>query len=316
MHTVLTDDPEEAARFLNRGELVAFPTETVYGLGADAFMPGAAEKIFSAKGRPRDNPLIIHIAGIEQITEVAERINEQAADLINRFFPGPLTVILRKKQSVPDAVTAGLPSVGVRCPSHPIAGAFLGFCTHPVAAPSANISGRPSSTDWETVFRDLDGKIRCILRGQASTIGLESTIVDCTVDPPLLLRTGAVSVEELLACIPSMTIATSCRQGEPPKSPGMKYRHYSPAAAIVLFDGHPASVPEEPPAAYIGLSSPPEGVRLAKVCSSPEAYARDLFGFFRNCDAMGVTIIYCGLPPDRGIGRAIRDRLEKAAGKQ
>jgi L-threonylcarbamoyladenylate synthase len=315
MQTFVTDSPEEAASYLNRGETVAFPTETVYGLGADVFRPDSIAGIFTAKGRPSDNPLIVHVQSPDRISDVAEEINDAAKLLIRSFFPGPLTIVLKKHRSVPDIVSAGLPTVGVRCPSHPVASAFLGFCDHPVAAPSANVSGRPSSTDWKTVYHDLGGKIGCLLRGEQSKIGLESTIVDCSVNPPLLLRSGAVSIEALLELIPEMQVATSCLPGEAPKSPGMKYRHYSPEAAIVLLYNSPLTLPADPNSAWIGLSAPPQGVRHSLMCRSADEYARVLFGFFRTCDAQGIRTIYCELPPEEGIGRAIRDRLFKAAGK-
>jgi L-threonylcarbamoyladenylate synthase len=314
MQTLVTDRPEEAAIYLNRGETVAFPTETVYGLGADAFNPEAVAAIFRAKGRPADNPLIVHVATPERIDEVAEKIDHTARMLIDRFFPGPLTIVLKKKDSVPEIVSAGLPTIGVRCPSHPIASAFLSHCNHPVAAPSANLSGRPSPTDWKTVYHDLGGKISCLLRGAPSTIGLESTIVDCTVNPPRLLRTGAISIESLRELIPDLESATTCRPGEAPKSPGQKYRHYSPEAEIKLVETPPSSLPATQPTAWIGLSAPPEGAAKYLQCRDTDEYARVLFGFFRTCDAEGIRIICCELPPEAGIGSAIRDRLFKAAG--
>lgn len=313
MNTLITDSPEEAAGFLNRGELVAFPTETVYGLGADAFRPEAIAKIFRAKERPADNPLIIHVHSIEQIEIVAASISEQAALLIDRFFPGPLTVVLEKKPSIPDLVTGGLQTVGVRCPAHPLANSFLRCCSHPVAAPSANVSGRPSSTDWKAVYHDLHGRISCILKGPAAPIGLESTIVDCSVEPPVLLRTGAVSLEALLELIPSLKIASGCSAEESPKSPGMKYRHYAPSASIILLPADPERFSPEPSAAFIGLTEPPGIFELVKQCRSPEEYAHELFGFFRSCDARGIKSIYCELPKEKGIGRAILDRLTRAA---
>jgi L-threonylcarbamoyladenylate synthase len=315
MQTIVTDLPEEAAGFLNRGGIVAFPTETVYGLGADAFRPESVAGIFAAKGRPSDNPLIVHVQSPDLIGEVACGMNDRASALIRRFFPGPLTLVLNKKSCVPDIVSAGLSTVGVRCPSHPVAAEFLGRCDHPVAAPSANLSGRPSPTDWKAVYHDLGGRIDCLLRGAPSTIGLESTIVDCTVDPPLLLRSGAVSLESLREVVPELGIATTFMPGESPKSPGMKYRHYSPEASIVLVGEPPEAFDPAHPTAWIGLSASPEGTARSMVCHSADEYARVLFGFFRTCDASGIRTIYCELPPETGIGRAIRDRLQKAAGK-
>lgn len=315
MQTLVTDQPEEAASHLNRGETVAFPTETVYGLGADAFNPDAVAGIFRAKGRPSDNPLIVHVASPERVGNVATEISDDARRLIERFFPGPLTVVLKKRDTVPDPVSAGLPTVGVRCPAHPQAAEFLQHCHHPVAAPSANLSGRPSPTDWQTVEHDLGGRIGCLLRGEPSTIGLESTIVDCSVQPPLLLRSGAISLEALRELVPDIQVATTCLPGEAPKSPGQKYRHYSPEAEIVLVEAPPRSFPPDPPAAWIGLSSPPAEAAKSLQCHDLDEYARVLFGFFRKCDAEGIRTIYCELPPESGIGRAIRNRLCKAAGK-
>jgi L-threonylcarbamoyladenylate synthase len=314
MQTFVTDRPEEAASLLNRGETVAFPTETVYGLGADAFNAAAVAKIFKAKGRPSDNPLIVHVASPDRIGEVAREIDGTARMLIERFFPGPLTLVLKKRKSVPEIVSAGLPTIGVRCPSHPVASEFLRHCKHPVAAPSANLSGRPSPTDWKTVYHDLGGRIACLLRGEPSTIGLESTIVDCTVTPPRLLRTGAVSIEALRELVPDIEIATTCNPGEAPKSPGQKYRHYSPEAEIILVEAPLKSLPSDQPAAWIGLATPPTGAAKTLQCRDMDEYARVLFGFFRMCDAEGIGTIYCELPPEQGIGRAIRDRLVKAAG--
>jgi L-threonylcarbamoyladenylate synthase len=314
MQTVVTDSPDEAAGFLNRGGIVAFPTETVFGLGADAFRPEAVARIFTAKGRPSDNPLIVHVRNPERIGEVASPIGRDAVALIERFFPGPLTVVLRKRETVPEIVSAGLPTVGVRCPSHPVASTFLESCVHPVAAPSANLSGRPSSTDWKSVYHDLGGRIDCLLRGAPSTIGLESTIVDCSVDPPLLLRSGAIGLESLLEVVPDLKVATSVKPGEAPKSPGMKYRHYSPEASLILVEGSLEAVAPDPPSAWIGISDPPEGAVKSLRCGSVEEYARVLFGFFRTCDAEGIRTIYCEVPPEEGIGRAIRDRLYKAHG--
>ena len=314
MQTLVTDRPEEAASWIDRGETVAFPTETVYGLGADAFDAAAVAKIFKAKGRPSDNPLIVHVASPDRIGEVAREIDGTARMLIERFFPGPLTLVLKKRDAVPEIVSAGLPTIGVRCPSHPVASEFLKYCNHPVAAPSANVSGRPSPTDWKTVYHDLGGRIACLLRGEPSTIGLESTIVDCTVTPPRLLRTGAVSIEALRELVPDLEIATTCKPGEAPKSPGQKYRHYSPEAEIILVEAPPESLPTDQPAAWIGLSTPPAGAAKTLQCQDMDEYARVLFGFFRTCDAEEIRTIYCELPPEEGIGRAIRDRLVKAAG--
>ncbi len=314
MHTTLTDSAEEAARILNAGQVVAFPTETVYGLGASIQRPEAIRQLFEAKGRPGDNPLIVHIYSIEQLPEVATEINPAAKKLIERFFPGPLTLVLKKSPQVPFSVTAGLETVGVRCPANPVAREFLRQCNSPVAAPSANLSGRPSATSWETVYEDLGGKISCILKGEASTIGLESTIVDCSGSEPILLRAGAITLEQLQAVLPVISTRTTHKSGEAPKSPGLKYPHYAPKASLQLCESG-ETITAQPSSAYIGLSPAPEGVVKAMVCGNLEAYGRELFSFFRLCDTERIRLIYCELPANQGLGRAIRDRLMRAAGK-
>jgi L-threonylcarbamoyladenylate synthase len=315
MQTSITSSPEEAAAILNAGGVVAFPTETVYGLGAGICHPQAIRQIFQAKGRPGDNPLIVHIYNIEQLAAVAEEINGDAKRLIEHFFPGPLTLVLKKNPRVPDSVTAGLQTVGIRCPINPIAREFLRLCDCPVAAPSANLSGLPSATSWEAVYEDLDGKIDCVLRGTPSAIGLESTIVDCSGSQPLLLRAGAITLEQLQAIVPAIATEAPTDKEAPPKSPGLKYPHYAPKAAIILCHAHEKMV-IEPSSAYIGLSEAPQGVSLLKLCNSLEEYGRELFSFFRHCDAKGVQLIYCELPSSEGLGRAIRDRLMRAAEKK
>ena len=313
METIVTESPRIAASWLNKGELVAFPTETVYGLGGDMTSDTALRQIFTAKGRPPDNPLILHLDSPGRIQEVALEIPETAERLIHRFFPGPLTLILKKNENVSPLVTAGLSTVGIRCPAHPVAHAFLKQCNHPVAAPSANISGRPSSTDWQAVHEDLKGKIRCVLKGPQSTIGLESTIVDCSVYPPRLLRRGAISLSELKASVPETTASAPAENTRQPKSPGLKYSHYTPAARVILC--RPDSQQSKPgrKSAWIGLSEPPADAAKTALCSDADNYAYRLFSFFRECDREHIEVIYCELPPDEGIGHAIRDRLQRAA---
>ncbi len=314
MQTILTDSIEEAASILNAGGIVAFPTETVYGLGAGIGHPEAISRLFLAKGRPADNPLIVHIFRTEQLEEVAAAINLQAQRLIKSFFPGPLTLVLPKNPAVPYSVTAGLETVGVRCPANPVAREFLRLCGCAVAAPSANRSGLPSATNWEAVMQDLDGKIDCLLRGKPSTIGLESTIVDCSGATPMLLRAGAVTLEQLQAVVPEITANALMEQEEQPKCPGLKYPHYAPKASIVLCRADEKIAAGSDSSAFIGMSLPPQGVTLFKVCRTLEEYGRELFGFFRLCDARGIQVIYCELPSSEGLGRAIRDRLMRAAG--
>ncbi len=314
MQTTLTDSVEEAAAILNSGGIVAFPTETVYGLGAGICHSEALLQLFRAKGRPADNPLIVHISSVGQVAEVASEVNLQAMMLIERFFPGPLTLVLKKNSSVPYSVTAGLETVGIRCPANPVAREFLRLACCPVAAPSANRSGLPSATSWEAVMQDLDGKIDCLLRGTPSAIGLESTIVDCSEGRPVLLRAGAITLEQLRAVVPEITTMRVTEPEKRPKCPGLKYPHYAPRASIRLCTAGEQIDLKGSSAASIGMSEPPEGVSLSRVCRTTEEYGRELFGFFRLCDARNISVIYCELPSNEGLGRAIRDRLMRAAG--
>ena len=313
MYTILTRSADQAAAFIRQGYVVAFPTETVYGLGADALDEHAVRKIFVAKGRPSDNPLIIHLARLEQLPEVVREVPDAAARLIEHFFPGPITVILPRHARVPDVVTAGLDTVGVRVPAHPVAHAFLEACGRPVAAPSANLSGRPSPTTWEAAFADLKGRIPCLLQGDPSPVGLESTVVDCTGRAPLVLRAGAVTLEALQEVVPETTIA----RPHPhllARSPGMRHRHYAPAAQVLLAASPTDAVPA-PDAGYIGLDLPPGAERfgLSVRCRDVEDYARELFHFFRRCDTAGLARIYCQHVPHTGLGLALMDRIERAA---
>jgi len=311
--TVITDDPEQAADCLRRGGIVAFPTETVYGLGANIFDEAAVAKIFEAKRRPADNPLIVHIADVSQISLATRSISADAQRLIDRFFPGPLTVVLEKSAAVPLLATAGLDTVGIRMPRNVVAQKFLKACTTPVAAPSANISGRPSPTNWRAVVEDLDGRIDCVLRGEATEIGLESTVVDCTSYPLMVLRAGAVSLSELHAVVPNVV---DFRESEkaPAKSPGMRHKHYSPTAKVSLV-GRGKIVADTSNAGYIGLHEHELNFALKKICRSVDEYAHELFEFFRECDRRQLSAIYCDKVSEDGIGTALMDRIKRAAEK-
>lgn len=313
VHTVRTASPDEAAAWIRRGGLVAFPTETVYGLGADAFHPKAVATIFAAKGRPQDNPLIVHVAAREHVARVARRVPPAARTLMDAFFPGPLTLILPKHPDVPDAVTAGLDTVGVRMPRHPIAQAFLKACGTPVAAPSANRSGRPSPTTWHAVADDLDGRIPCILMGDRTDAGVESTVVDCTQTPPAILRPGAISMEALQAALPAVGIRPPSDETAA-RSPGTRHRHYAPTAHVHLVE-HPHDVSDPAEAAYIGLDAPEARDAFVRcyVAEDVEDYAHALFHFFRQSDAAGCDVIYAQVVSDAGWGRALNDRLHRAA---
>lgn len=309
MKTFLTKSPEEAAEFIRRGRTVAFPTETVYGLGARVFDEEAIAAIFRAKDRPADNPLIAHIGDLQQIYLLATTVSASAQKFIDAFFPGPLTLVMPKAKAVPLIATAGLETIGVRMPQNILAREFLKFCKTPVVAPSANLSGRPSPTTWQAVFEDLNGRIDCILKGETTVIGLESTVLDCTSDIPLILRTGAVTLEQLRRIEPK-TEQYESQPDENPRSPGLRHRHYSPKAKVVL---------ETPGAefgsrAFIGINKPAGGFDLIKICDSPDDYAHSVFEFFRRCDRAGIEVIYCETVDEEGIGLALMDRLRRAAG--
>jgi L-threonylcarbamoyladenylate synthase len=315
--TKVTTSVRLAADYLRAGGVVAFPTETVYGLGANALNAKAVQAIFRAKGRPSDNPLIVHLTDLTLIGQVARRIPASAEKLMAVFFPGPLTVIVPKHRALPLEVTAGLDTVGIRCPGHPVAAAFLTACGTPVAAPSANRSGRPSPTTWSAVVEEMDGRIPCILKGGAARVGLESTVVDCTTARPIVLRQGGVTVEALREVIPSIRlISTNAGGDEPARSPGMKYRHYAPKPTVVLVESA-ADIPVKRGQrwGYIGCSD--KGIRAKpdRACLVPEVptYAQKLFHFFRVCERAGVQVIYCQKIPERGLGRALMDRLRRAA---
>lgn len=311
MKTKLTKSPKLAAQLLLKGGVVAFPTETVYGLGANLFDETHVQKIFLVKGRPSDNPLIAHVANFHDAEILVKKISHAAEQLMEAFFPGALTIILPKSKYVPDIVSAGLDTIGIRMPSHKLTQAFLKECGTPVAAPSANLSGKPSSTSWKAVREDFDGKIECILKGDESEFGLESTVVDCSVSPLVVLRTGAIALEELQRIVPEIRLCES-QSHHTPKSPGMKYRHYAPEATVTIIDDFSDVDYTQ---AFIGISKPPQPFAHQKVCAGIRDYARTLYAFFRDCDAHGLKTIYCQSVPEHGIGLALMDRLQKAAKK-
>ena len=311
MKTVLTTFPSEAAEFIKRGGLTAFPTETVYGLGANVFDEAAVAKIFIAKQRPADNPLIAHVSDVSDIAKLVMEIPNAAQKFIDALFPGPLTVVLKKSADVPLIATAGLDSIGVRMPRNKLAREFLTACGVPVVAPSANLSGRPSPTNWEAVLEDLDGRIDCILQGETTEIGLESTVVDCTKEKPVLLRPGAVSLEQLRNVVPETAVFSGTDNADTP-SPGMRHRHYSPLAKVKLVENDSGVINAEI-SAFIGLKHPVNDYALTKLCGSVEEYAHSLFAFFRECDHRDIKTIYCEPVKEEGIGVALMDRLRRAA---
>ena len=319
---------EEAAEILRTGGLVAFPTETVYGLGGNATDATAATKIYAAKGRPSDNPLIVHIASPEDAEQYAVT-NEVYYRLAKAFMPGPLTVILPKKDSVPSTVTGGLDTVALRCPSHPIARALIEAAGVGIAAPSANRSGSPSPSLGEHVIRDMDGRIEAIIDGGSCEIGLESTIISLNGNVATLLRPGAVTRDALLCVCDEVKIAPAVTEtlaeNERPLSPGMKYRHYAPSAPLVLLDGDAKAV-------LSFLSRAQSTERCAILCYHDESFllrnerlidvgerddlaaqAHSLFAALRQADDLDCDIIYAHLPPKDGMGLALYNRLIRAA---
>lgn len=311
MKTVLTTSLTEAAEFIKHGGIVSFPTETVYGLGANIFNEAAIAKIFKAKQRPTDNPLIAHISTIKQLDELTAEATESATKLIDFFFPGPLTLVLRKSSRVPLIATAGLDTIGVRMPRLELARKFLSACRTPVVAPSANLSGRPSPTTWQAVYEDLGGRIDCILQSDATEIGIESTVVDCSGETPILLREGAISLEELRSVVHE-TMRSQQHNSQSPRSPGMKHRHYSPKAKVIVVDVQKLVETAEN-AAFIGLQQPAQKISTIKLCVDVENYAHTLFEFFRECDRRGIETIYCEAVEEKGIGAALMDRIRRAA---
>lgn len=303
-----------AADILRRGGLVAFPTETVYGLGARAFDAAAARRVYKAKGRPSDNPLIVHVAGEEMLGEVVRRVTPLARKLIDAFWPGPLTLILEKSARVPGAVTAGGRTVAVRCPGHPAARALIRALGEPIAAPSANLSGRPSPTTAAHVLRDLRGRVPLILDGGPCRKGLESAIVDARGSRPVVLRHGTLTGESIARAAGAPLRAPG---GAAPAAPGTGHRHYAPSCRVLLVP--PALVREGgfvPPGDGLIHRSPWTGRRPAfarRVRGGAGAYAAALFSALRDAEAAGVRTVYVETVADRGVGRAVMDRLRRAA---
>ncbi len=318
----------EAGRIIREGGLVVFPTETVYGLGGNATSADSAKKIYAAKGRPSDNPLIIHIAEPKDAALYAETgaIYEKLAAA---FMPGPLTVILPKKDNIPFDTTGGLDSVAVRCPSHPIAHALIRAAGVPIAAPSANLSGKPSPTCARHVIDDLHGRVDMIIDGGECDIGLESTIVKLDGKKAILLRPGAVTVDALRLVCDEVEIAPAVLEqlsgDERPLSPGMKYKHYAPSAPFVLLDGKDADIlaywkQEQKTKRCAILCYSEETVELKAQHlfdigpkNEPEIHAKRLFTALRDADRLGVDIIYGHLPSMKGIGLALYNRMIRAA---
>ncbi|WP_026591847.1 L-threonylcarbamoyladenylate synthase [Bacillus sp. UNC437CL72CviS29] len=319
---------QEAARLLRENEAIAFPTETVYGLGANAMNDEAIAKIFEAKGRPSDNPLIVHIGAKSQLGEIVREITPVAEELMKHFWPGPLTIILPKKDGISEKVTAGLDTVGVRMPDHPVALALIEEANVPVAAPSANRSGRPSPTLASHVYEDLNGKIAGIVDGGATGVGVESTVIDCTSDVPTILRPGGITKEQLEDVIGTVSLDPALKdEKEKPKAPGMKYTHYAPKAPLSIVEGSrdfiQQLVDKKKSEGYaVGVLTTEENQHVYKAdvvlsCgmrSDLASVATKLYDVLRTFDASKVDMIFSESFPNEGIGNAIMNRLTKAAG--
>lgn len=318
---------DEAAMSLRNGGLVAIPTETVYGLGASALDEEAIAAIFRAKGRPQDNPLIVHISNRDMLSQVVKTVPDRAALLMDAFWPGPLTMIMEKSDAIPMCVTAGLSTVAVRMPAHPAALAIIEKSGVPVAAPSANLSGSPSTTRVSHVIADLSGKVDYIIDGGPCRVGLESTVLDLTGEIPQVLRPGGVSLEALRAVLGEVIYEPALKDSrQTPKSPGMKYRHYAPQAELFLVDvGHDDTLRSL--LSTYRASGKKTGVLTCgkefdadfsiDCGETAECYARELFDALRRMDELGADVIFAQLPEDSGgIVPALKNRMLKAAGGQ
>lgn len=321
----------KAGKVLREGGLVAFPTETVYGLGANALDEKAVLKIFKAKGRPSDNPLIVHIASQKELSSIVASVPLKAKKLMKKFWPGPLSIILKKKDSVPDIVSAKLDTIAVRMPANKVALALLREAKVPVAAPSANLSGKPSSTTGKDVIEDFMGKVDVIIDSEQSLIGLESTVIDVTGKIPLILRPGKVTLEEIKRVIGRVEhdpgILFSEHMVTQPRSPGMKYKHYSPNAKLIIIMGEKHKAIAKAREIIMDYKNKGKktcvirktqyafpGVDIIKqVDPTDKSYAREIFRIFRECDREGVDVIVTRAVDEQGLGMAIMNRLRKAA---
>lgn len=324
---------KEAAQIINRGGTVVFPTETVYGIGADALNDQAVEKIFKAKGRPQDNPLIVHISSFDDLYDLVVEVPDQARVLAQKFWPGPLTMILYKKPVLSDKITAGLDTAAIRLPENKIALALINESKKPIAAPSANTSGRPSPTEASHVIEDLMGKVDMIIDGGSTYIGLESTVVDMTGKIPMILRPGGVTGEDISSLLGDCLYDPAIIKSEEkiiPRSPGQKYRHYSPKAKVILYKGSPDKIAARINEDYdkftsqgwkTGIMSTLQTEKFYKgktrICigdrTKPLTISSNLFKGLRDFDHMGLDLVLAESVDEKGLGKAILNRLGKAA---
>lgn len=319
---------QTAGEILKQGGLVGIPTETVYGLAANALDGAATAKIFQAKGRPMDNPLIVHISDFSQLVPLVREVPDSAKRLAEAYWPGPLTMILPKSDLIPDEVSAGLATVAVRFPSHPVARAVIDAAGLPLAAPSANLSGKPSPTTARHVADDLNGKIEAVLDGGPCEVGVESTVVTLATDPPRLLRPGGITLEQLRTVLGQVemdsAVLNPLAEGAKAASPGMKYKHYSPKANVIILEGSfeqyrdYVNSHQEPGAAALCYTGEEQELLVPAVSYGRESdqaqQARELFDALRELDERHAQTVYARCPTPQGVGLAVYNRLIRAAG--
>ena len=320
-----------AGKIIRDGGLVAFPTETVYGLGADAYNDQAVKNIYVAKGRPSDNPLIVHIADVEDVIKVAREIPENAKKLLEAYAPGPFTIILKKQPTISNTVTAGLDTVGIRIPSDEVARAFLKVAKVPVAAPSANLSGRPSPTNAQHVIDDMNGRVDAIICGNESSVGVESTIIDLTEQVPTILRPGGITLDDVISVCGcgrlDKHVLSSVSADEQPKCPGMKYKHYAPDAEVTVVEGGRDKVVEKIKELLLKCSK--DGKKTGVLAQEDFGFCTDLFistgkdnvsfsgvlfKALREFDKQGIDEVFVQFSIQDSVGIAVKNRLYKSAG--
>ena len=317
-------DLMQAGEMLREGKLVAFPTETVYGLGADALNPDAVGKVYAAKGRPSDNPMIVHISEKEDILKLTYTVTEDMQKLMDAFWPGPLTMVCPARDIIPKVTTGGLSTVAIRMPSNEVARKLIAFSECPIAAPSANLSGKPSPTMARHCMDDLDGRIDCIIDGDDCKVGIESTVVDMTQDIPMVLRPGIITREELSGALgkkvtldPTLTKRPDMFNSEDfkPKAPGMKYKHYAPDAEMIIYSGDRNNV--ELAISLEREKREKEGFRVETIVfdeKNPEEAAHEIFKRLRACDKKDVDVILAAALSPEGVGFSVMNRMLKSAG--
>ncbi len=324
---ITKENIELAAEIIKKGGVVGMPTETVYGLAASALDESAVKKVFEAKGRPQDNPLIVHISDMEMLYPLISDFPEIAEKCADAFWPGPFTMVLPKTDIIPSSVSAGLSTVALRMPSNKVANAFISACGLPIAAPSANISGLPSPTSAEHVLHDMEGKIDAVLMSESSEVGLESTVVTFAINPPKLLRPGGITLEQLRKIIPDIevdkAVLEKAEENKPVASPGMKYKHYSPKCVVYLIVGGSKEFCEyvnsknSVGASALCFDDEAESINIPHICygnsTDGKAQAAELFDALRCLDDEGYSVCYAHSPALSGVGLAVYNRLIRAA---